>query len=326
MLVPVVLATVCLASSTVLAAYDKPLYDVEDAENLFKDFVKDHKKVYNRREYFERFEIFKETLKDINERNAMFPDTTFAVNHFADLKPHELQHYLGFKPSNETIKKVKIPNRPHPLPEGFDWRYHHAVSHVKSQKLCGSCFIFSAIGNIEGQYAIKHGKCLALSEGQALDCLDSGTCSGGSPADVMGELVKKKLEKEEHYTYNPFKGVCKEDDLKGVVQMTGEILQLDIEEEMDLRGYLVHFGPLSIGVNAKDFFHYNGGILEPSKCTGLQANHAVLLVGYGEENGKLFWSIKNSWGAGWGEKGYLRLSREGNACDIFGHVLTTSVF
>ncbi|XP_061711446.1 procathepsin L-like [Cydia pomonella] len=326
MFVQIALAMVCLASSTVLAAYDKPFYDLEDAENLFKEFVQEHEKVYNRREYYERLEIFKATLKDINEQNAMFPDTVFALNHFADLKPEELEHYFGFKPSNETTQKVNTPNGPRPLPINFDWRTRNAVSHVKNQGYCGSAYIFSAIGNIEGQYAIKHRQCLSLSEGQVLDCLDSGGCDGGWPDVVMRDLYKKKLEKEEDYPYYPEKKMCIEDAKKGIAEVTGVIVRPFIKHEYDLMNDLIQCGPLSVAVKPADFRSYKGGIIKPNKCKGEKIYTPVLLVGYGEEKGKKFWIIKHSWGENYGEGGYSRLLREGNSCGIFDYVYTTAVY
>ncbi|XP_063377489.1 pro-cathepsin H-like [Cydia fagiglandana] len=282
MFVPIVLATVCLASSTVLAAYDKPYYDVEDAENLFKNYVQEYKKVYNQREYYERLEIFKETLKDINERNAMFPDTVFAVNHFADLKPKELEYYFGLMPSNETAQKVKLEfgSRP-PLPKNVDWRDRNAVSHVKDQGQCGSGYIFSAIGNIEALYAIKHHQCLALSESQVLDCLESGGCDGGWPDVVMRDLYVINIEKEEDYPYLPRKSLCKDDDKKGIVQVSGRTAHFLIEEEYYLMDAVAMLGPLSIGVKVGDYKSYKGGILKPN-CKDDEGYTFLLLVGYGE--------------------------------------------
>ncbi|XP_061711457.1 procathepsin L-like [Cydia pomonella] len=317
MFVSIVLATVCLASSTVLAAYDKPYYDVEDAEKLFNDFVQEHKKLYNQRDYYERLEIFKETLNDINEQNAMFPDTVFAVNHFADLKPHEREQYHGLKlPSGNRTKAVVL-DLPEATDTELDWRKKDAVTHVKSQGQCGSCYIFSAVGAIEGQYAIKHKQCPALSEGQALDCLDCGTCSGGLMHTVCQELAqkKKKLEKESDYPYKEAKQACHEDQSKGVALVTGG-KEVKIHNEEELKKLLSNYGPLPVALNAADFHHYHKGILEPNLCKGKEINHGVVLVGYGEENGKQYWLIKNSWGTVWGENGYVRLRRGVNACKM----------
>ncbi|XP_063376939.1 procathepsin L-like [Cydia fagiglandana] len=317
MFVPIVLATVSLASSTVLAAYDKPYYDVEDAENLFKNYVQEHKKVYNRREYYERLEIFKETLKDINERNDRFPDTVFGVNHFADLKPHERAQYHGFKLPSGNRTKAVLPDLPEVTATELDWRKKDAVTHVKNQGRCGSCYIFSAVGEIEGQYAIKHKQCLAFSEGQALDCLERASCGGGTMHEVFQALAIKmeKLEKEGDYPYKDMKKKCREDKSKGVaLVLDGK--EVVVPDEEVLKKLLSNYGPLTVGISASDFAFYEKGILEPNQCKGQSVDHGVVLVGYGEENGKQYWLIKNSWGKDWGEEGYVRLRRGVNACQM----------
>ncbi|XP_047984464.1 probable cysteine protease RD19C [Leguminivora glycinivorella] len=315
MFVPIVLAAVCLASSTVLAATDKPFYDVEDAENLFESFLQEHNKVYkNRREYYERLGNFKKTLKNINERNAKFPDTVFALNQFADLYPEELQKYNGFTlPTN--VKGVVLPDGPTPTEDHFDWRDKGVVSHVKYQGFSLS-YIFSALGNIEGQYAIKHKQCLAFSEGQAYECLRTGN-GYYWPHKIMQELAqtKKKLEKESDYPFDDEKRNCSEDASKGVVLVTSGD-RIEIADEEELKNKLVNLGPLAVGISANDLASYYKGILEPSDCIGDTNNHSMLLVGYGEEKGKKYWILKNSWGAWWGEKGYVRLLRGVNACGM----------
>ncbi|XP_061711456.1 procathepsin L-like [Cydia pomonella] len=329
MFVPIVLATVCLASGTVLAAYDKPFYDVEEAQNLFEDFVQEHKKVYNRREYYERLAIFKETLKNINEQNEKFPNTVFALNHFADLKPHEFQYYHGFEPPKDmNLTKLEITEGLDSLPAEFDWRQYNKVTHVKNQGQCGNCFIFSAVGDIEGQYAIKHGQLISLSEEQVLDCLAVGNCVGGYMEQVMQELAQRrmKLERERDYRYvAPPKRTCHHYyPSMGVVQCTSG-RSISIMNEEQLKVHLVSRGPISITLNANDFYYYRKGILIPYKCQRKPINHALVLVGYGEENGQKYWTIKNSWGTAWGEQGYLRILRGVNACAIGSYLAESTV-
>ncbi|XP_047984327.1 procathepsin L-like [Leguminivora glycinivorella] len=326
MFVPIVLATVCLASSTVLAAFDKPYYDLEDAENLFDAFLQEHNKVYTRQEYHERLAIFKKSLKSINEQNEKFPDTVFGLNYFADLTPKELQCYRGYKQQNVNLTNVEI-TEGLDAPEAFDWRQQNKVTHVKNQQQCGSCFIFSAIGDIEGQHAIKHNQLIALSEQQALDCLNVGTCEGGWMHQVMQELAQRQMKSEKESDY-PYKGAkdssCQYAPNNGVVQCTGGEQKAIMDEEQ-LKARLANRGPISIAINANDFNYYHHGILIPSQCTGQPVDHAVLLVGYGEEGGQKYWIIKNSWGVGWGEQGYVRMLRGVNACGIGSAVAESTV-
>ncbi|XP_061711444.1 pro-cathepsin H-like [Cydia pomonella] len=337
MIVPTFWVGVCLASSAVMAFsnLDKPYYDLDDAENLFRDFIKEHGKVYDRSEYSERLEIFRENLKDINRRNEKYPMTAFKVNHLADMK-HEELHIHIFKERHsqqlsETIKKVTIPDGPNPAPDTFDWRTHGKVSDVKnSGKSCflGS-YIFSAIANIESQYAMKYNQCLALSEGQALDCcLDNWGCIGGYPDKLMDEFARKPgIMLEADYPFVGERGYCHEDDTKVAVGVIEGSKLMNTEDEEVLKQKLYEIGPLSVCIEDRDFQFYNGGILEPEKCMEqpIYISGCFLLVGYGEENGTAYWTMKFAAGPEWGEKGYARMRRGVNACFIGYYTATATV-
>jgi hypothetical protein len=94
------------------------------------------------------------------------------------------------------------------------------------------------------------------------------------------------------------------------------------EEEM--KAYLVNTGPLAIAINANLLHFYIGGIIDadPVKCNPINFSHGVTLVGYGVEDGKEFWIIKNSWGEEWGESGYFRLARNKYACGVNRYITT----
>lgn len=153
MLVPTVWVAVCLASKAIVAvsSLDKPYYNLDEAEYLFRDFVEEHGKVYDSKEYFERFEIFKESLNDINERNEKYPHTVFKLNYQADLKFEELygRHLRNSTKFIETSKQVTIPDGPLIAPPAFDWRTRGKVTGVKNSgenKYCRNANIFSAVG------------------------------------------------------------------------------------------------------------------------------------------------------------------------------------
>ncbi|CAL7951170.1 unnamed protein product [Xylocopa violacea] len=155
-------------------------------ETLFENFIKDFNKSYSSaKEKQDRFKIFKQNLRTIEELRTFERGTAdYGVTMFADLTPKEFKaHYLGFRPDLKQENDIpsaqaEIPNIP--LPPKFDWRDHGVVTPVKNQGQCGSCWAFSVTGNVEGQYAIKHGKLLSLSEQELVDCdsLDEG-CNGG---------------------------------------------------------------------------------------------------------------------------------------------------
>ncbi|KAI8427477.1 hypothetical protein MSG28_002010 [Choristoneura fumiferana] len=380
MFLVVTLAAVYLATNVASAAtvpqYEKVYYDLENADVLFKEYLKIHNKHYSAQEYPKRLETFKQSLREINIRNEVFSQTVFAPTVFSDLTQEERKSRFGFLPFNNT-DAVILEVDPNAIYEDhFDWRDKGAVSAVKNQGACGSCYIFSAIGNIEGQYAIKHGQCLSLSEQQALDCLNTLGCNGGWPDDVMSQLAADNaaLELESDYPYIASRGQCAEDaSKKRVTVQDGKKLQTD--DENALKQYLVTYGPLSIGpcarsariattillanpavkqqcmhccvsawrvrqpvkllalevshlrplaLDATDMQMYSGGVLHPSECENVM-DHAVLLVGYGEEAGTPYWIIKNSWGTNWGEQGYVRMVRGIKACGITTYVATSTV-
>ncbi|KAI8427478.1 hypothetical protein MSG28_002011 [Choristoneura fumiferana] len=332
MFLVITLAAVYLATNVASAAtvpqYEKVYYDLENADVLFKEYLEIHNKHYSAQEYPKRLETFKQSLREINIRNEVFSQTVFAPTVFSDLTQEEHESRFGFLPSNSTEAKVTLEVDPNAIYEDhFDWRDKGVVAPVKDQGPCGSCYIFSAIANIEGQYAIKHGECLSLSEQQALDCLRTHGCGGGFPDDVMSQFAIDNAGVELEADYTPYSArslQCVEKASKKHVTVK-DSKSVEINDEDALKKYLVTYGPLSIGLDATDMLTYKSGILHPAKCKKLVANHAVLLVGYGEEAGTPYWIIKNSWGTNWGEQGYVRMVRGIKACAITTYVAASTV-
>ncbi|XP_047984456.1 probable cysteine protease RD19D [Leguminivora glycinivorella] len=254
--------------------------------------------------------------------------TVFAINHFSDLKPEELELYNGVVPvrnvSEAFANTASTVSSYSSLPE-FDWRKMGVVSHVKDQGKCGSGYIFSAIGAMEARYNMKYRQCLAFSEGQALDCCEHAGCYGGDPWRIInGYWFLPGVMLEKDYQYHPERQTC-QISKKVVTHVIPQVYSLlPVFNENYLRSFLISFGPLAICLNSADFKHYSGGILEPDLCTGKPLDHCVLLVGYGEENGKEFWILKNSYGVLWGENGYVRIRRGVKACGIGGKYYTAT--
>ncbi|XP_063617190.1 procathepsin L-like [Cydia splendana] len=311
------------------SAQSPPYYDIGDADNLFKEFVQKHGKTYNPEEYLTRLDIFKQNLKRINERNARYPQNEVGINRFTDLIIEERRQYLGFKcfdaASDGRAIRLEYPAEAITAPDQFDWRDHDAATHVKDQGHCQSSWVFSATGNIEGQYAIKHKELIAFSDQEGLDCAQydnrkRNTCMDGWPDDLMKHYQYHDDEKEwylspeSEYPYTGIPTICQ--TMKGnkthVTAVTSFQLLVPKDEET-LKQFLYETGPLAVGLDSSELYEYTKGIYKPVECKG-EADHAVLLVGYGIENGKKYWTLKNSWGEGWGEKGYFRLVRGEKAC------------
>lgn len=215
-------------------------------------------------------------------------------------------------------------------PTGYDWREHDAVTEVKNQGMCGSCWAFSTTGNIEGVHAVKYGKLIYLSEQELVDCddVDQG-CNGGLMDNAFDQVEKLGgLETEADYAYTGKAGKCSLDQSKIAVNITGhhDVPQGDEEAMVD---QLLETGPLAVALNAMWMQFYRGGVSHPWKrlCNPAGLDHGVLIVGYGVEPAdpnhmplpkkeQPYWIIKNSWGPHWGESGYYRLYRGDGTCGI----------
>ncbi|XP_076756594.1 uncharacterized protein LOC143426815 [Xylocopa sonorina] len=307
----------------------KMAQEIKD-ETLFEDFIKNFDKSYSSaKEKQDRFKIFKKNLRSIEELRTFERGTAeYGVTKFADLTPKEFKaHYLGFRPdlrqeNDIPLTQAAIPNIP--LPPKFDWRDRGVVTPVKDQGQCGSCWAFSVTGNVEGQYAIKHGKLLSLSEQELVDCdvLDEG-CGGGDMVNAYKAIEGLGgLESETDYPYDGMNEKCRINRTETVVQVVSSVNITSNETEM--AQWLVKNGPISIAINANGMQFYLGGVshLPHFLCNPSNLDHGVLIVGYGISKYRLFhkelpyWIIKNSWGLSWGERGYYRVYRGDDTCGV----------
>ena len=243
---------------------------------------------------------------------------------FLDLTPEEFSsQYLTLKAEELAAARSKmlrkeLGDKLEDLPESYDWREHGAVTPVKNQGSCGSCWAFSAVANIEGLHQIQSGKLVAFSESELVDCdnVDKG-CNGGLMDNAFKWLHENGgLNTEDDYPYEAKKEKCNIKKDKFRVKIAGF---LDISQNEDeIVEQLIKTGPLSVALNATPLQFYFGGIFNPldALCNPKGLNHGVTIVGYGEEKGKKFWIVKNSWGKGWGETGYFRIVRGVGKCGI----------
>lgn len=295
--------------------------------NDFRKFKQEYKRLYgSHREEEYRFQTFCTNMKKITllqkgERGS----AVYRINKFADVSEEEFRkHYLTPKWDQKTPRPWMVPAKPanpqnDPIPKGFDWREHGAVTEVKNQGQCGSCWAFSTTGNIEGQWAIKKRKLVSLSEQELVDCdkLDDG-CEGGLPSNAYEAITKLGgLESEKDYSYKGVDEKCEFNHTDVAVKIKGGLNISSDEEEM--KAWLYKNGPISIGINAFAMQFYFGGISHPWKifCNPESLDHGVLIVGYDvSKNGEPYWIVKNSWGADWGEKGYYLVYRGGGVCGL----------
>jgi len=283
-----------------------------------------------------RFRIFaenKRTVLKLNKMTANDPDgARFGLNQFADLTPDEFAAmYLHEIPSDFPRGKFLPPTKKtlKDYPKEKNWVEDGAVTEVKNQGNCGSCWSFSVTGNMEGVYKVAKGELPVLSEQQLVDCdhdcmqykgekvCDSG-CDGGLMPNAMAYAIREGVTTEEKYPYKAKEGTCVYNQSQALYHFSD--WRAVNGTDVDMIAALNDIGPLSVGVDATLWQFYISGIF--SVICGTTLNHGVLLAGYGEHNGKEYWLIKNSWGASWGEKGYLRLIREKDKCGVDNFVNT----
>merc|ERR550517_2394951 len=272
--------------------------------------------------------VFLDNREKVLSHNARFAngEVTFelGMNKFGDLLSTEFAAmYNGYTRKLRTgTETVFMAPENFVAPTSVDWRTEGAVTPVKNQGACGSCWAFSTTGSLEGQHFKKTGELISLSEQQLVDCsTDYGNygCDGGIMefafmyiADIGG------ITTEDEYPYMASEGYCLYDDSMAAATVS-DFQTIRRGSEHDLEAAVSEIGPISVAIDAghRGFQMYKHGVYHSLLCSNTRLNHAVLAVGYGSEGGDKYWLVKNSWGATWGDHGYIKMSRgRNNNCGI----------
>ncbi|XP_023022881.2 digestive cysteine proteinase 1 isoform X1 [Leptinotarsa decemlineata] len=307
-----------------IVAVIEAVSDTDSWENFKTTFSKSYRNIVEEKQ---RFNIFLSNLLRIEEHNKKFErgQTTYrmGVNKFADLTPEEfmdrMKYSKNFKPKFVT-QKVEM-EFDGDLPKEVDWTKKGAVTDVKDQGDCGSCWAFSTTGSVEGQVAIKTGQLYSLSEQQLVDCAtDCSGCDGGYMDKAMDYIIAAGgFMMEKDYPYHESDGICRFNKSRGIAQIDA-YKDIEADDEVALQIAVATIGPISVAISASgNFQFYEAGVFFVTMCGNeeFNLNHGVLAVGYGTENGKDFWLVKNSWGTSWGMEGYIKMSRnQNNQCGI----------
>lgn len=277
-----------------------------------------------------RQQIWQENFLYVTQHNyeAAQGNHTFTVdmNEFADLTTEEWSGMLlgtRARPSAESFCDSTYVRDPFnlALPKKVNWSHKGYVTPVKDQKQCGSCWAFSATGSLEGQHFKKTQKLVSLSEQNLVDCSHpegNEGCQGGLMDNAFKYISTHGIESEEAYPYMAKQETCTYDKEKVAATLTGCV---DIPEgsETHLQDAAAKIGPISVGIDAnhKSFQLYSEGVYYEQACSQTRLDHGVLVVGYGADDDKEYWTVKNSWGTKWGMSGYIHMSRnKENNCGI----------
>eukprot|EP01097_Dermamoeba_algensis_P006025 TRINITY_DN3794_c0_g1_i1.p1 TRINITY_DN3794_c0_g1~~TRINITY_DN3794_c0_g1_i1.p1 ORF type:complete len:548 (+),score=128.28 TRINITY_DN3794_c0_g1_i1:67-1710(+) len=297
-------------------------------KSAFQRFQSEHGKSYaSPAEAAHRYRAYKTNFKFVEVHNQKGAPFTMKINKFGDL-------------TDEEFKKRHLIKRPKTLPEAakrsvvkhvskgkvadqIDWRAQGAVSMVKDQASCGSCWTFGATGALEGAYFLSSGQLVSLSEQQIVDCSRSTYgnhgCDGGDASGAYQWIIDNGgIATEQSYPYLGQDAYCRNADRSSGVQVRAYV---NVTSSEDGLKDALNVGPVAVAIDASQpsFRFYSSGVYFEPKCKN-DANdldHEVLSVGYGNLNGQDYWIVKNSWSTQWGDQGYIKMARnKGNNCGI----------
>ena len=303
-----------LLATTFFAVCNAQLLNENEFWSHFTNFQEKFAKKYeNVQELESRFAIFRENFYNIVTHNAdRSQNFTMGVNQFTDLTPEEFKAQMirGLKAPVGSFGCGTFSNSASGAPASIDWRTKGAVTTVKDQGQCGSCWTFSSTGAMEGAWAIAKGQLIDLAEQELVDCAGlkygSAGCSGGQMEGAFKFIIENGQCAASSYPYTAKDGSCHSCT---AVAHASSCYDVKPNDQLSLKAAVAK-QPVAVAISAdtKYFQSYSSGVLTSSTCyTSL--DHGVLAIGYGEENGQKYWLVKNSWGTSWGDQGYVKIGR-----------------
>ena len=309
-----------LASATLRERFEQWLTEFKiDVEQIKNTYGKDVEGC---------FHTWVDNEKFIIEHNLSNSTYKLGHNKFSCLNSDEFSRFMGFgKVGERKVRRLQSEQPDTKFPESFDWRNNGAVTDVKDQKTCGSCWSFSSTGALEGAYQIKTGTLKSFSEQQLVSC--SNRKNRENPSTNMG--CNGGMMDESFLWIEKNDGLCSEQDypyVSGDTQESEDCVKTCTEDpKSDVQSYVdvtpnsdnalmsaLLVSPVSIAIQANQpkFQLYKSGVLKGSDC-GDDLDHGVLVVGWGVEDVTDYWIVKNSWSESWGLDGYIKLERNTDA-------------
>jgi cathepsin L len=300
-------------------------YTFEQYEKDFnKEYVTEALRLHHKRVFLANFQKIKDHNHDKSRSYRQ------AVNKFTDMSDGERRTFLGTRVTNlaemmglgERIPSTAddLPNIPlEALPAAVDWRTANPpiITPPKDQASCGSCWAHAATESVETYVAMATGQLLTLSRQNLVDCVPNpNDCGGfggcnGATAELGFAFVASNggMATEAQYPYHAVNQPCQTGAAK-VATVSG-FKMLPQNDYGSLMTAVATIGPMAINADASPWFSYSSGVFDGCSFDNIDINHVIQLVGYGTDSasGQDYWWVRNSWSAGWGESGYIRLQR-----------------
>jgi len=292
-----------------------PVLNASSLINRFTEWVEFFNIEFKSDEHFhdiyKKWQSNDKFIEEVNGKNLSY---LLGHNQFSGMDSEDFRQYLGY--SGVPMDRIfnKLDSEPTILiSEEIDWVKKGAVTEVKDQGQCGSCWSFSTTGALEGAYFVKYGNLETFSEQQLVDCdtfknggRDMG-CNGGLMDHAFAWIEKNGgLCREADYPYvsgeTKTAGTCKKSC--SLIEKSKITSFIDVEPSSDIAMMTaLSQQPVSIAIEAdqREFQLYKSGIF--TGVCGNKLDHGVLVVGYGRD----YYLVKNSWGLSWGDGGYIKL-------------------
>jgi len=284
----------------------------------FNDFVVEFGKSYSADELAGREAIFAEKLAEVIAHNTGFhagEQTWWAtINEYSDwsesewkkIKTGKAKHHIHEHPVLHLSKAQANP-------ASVDWREKGVVTPVKNQGGCGSCWAFSATETFESHYAIATGTLKTFAPQAFVNCVQNpqscggtGGCEGATMELAFNLTTTMGMPLESDLPYKGRDQACS--PYTAAAKATGYV-KVPVNDADALETAIATKGPVSVTV-AASWGSYGGGVFSGAcSSSNCPLDHGVVAVGYSPD----YWLVRNSWGSGWGEGGYIRLSRKNDA-------------
>jgi len=301
----------------VLKLFCQQILETTMAFPTFAAWAATYGKTYNGDEAANREAIYNANMEKYEAHNADESQTfTMGENQFSDLTMDEFGALpiFGFSKPESGLANLGVhEHNGEDLAASVDWRSKGAVTGVKDQGQCGSCWAFSTIGGLEGAWEIATGSLTSMSEQQLVDCSKANAgCNGGNIESAFSYEKGVNVATESSYSYTARDGSCKTSGYTTAVPRGGVTGYKSVGSSTSSLQSAINVGPVSVAIEAdqNSFQGYKSGTIT-SGC-GTNLDHGVTAVGYTSS----YYIVKNSWGSSWGQGGYVYIGTSGNVCGI----------